>query len=210
MKDEDKNDNEDLPILKELLVYSNEEDNKKTIGKNNDDNIENKKYIEKEENNSLENNENNNLEKQGGNNLENMEADHLDILGDNIDNNEKDFNIINNFNNLDFDQDYEILSFKSELEVLKQQIKEKDKLINEYNIQKSNIIGELINPDIKIAELNSLLKEEKDKTKNNLDIISKQDNKIESMKTMVKELDNQIEIQLKLAQETFDEYFSEQ
>ena len=198
MKDEDKNDNEDLPILKELLVYSNEEDNKKTIEKNNDDNIENKKYIEKEEKNNIENNENNNLEKQEDNNLENLESEQLNILGENIDNKEKDFNIINSLNNSDFDQDFEILSFKSELEVLKEQIKEKDKLINEYNIQKSNILGELINPDIKIVELNSLLEKEKDKTNNNLDIISKQDNKIESMKTMVKELDNQIEIQLKL------------
>ena len=43
-----------------------------------------------------------------------------------------------------------------------------------------------------------MILKEKNNTYNNLDTISKQENKIESMRNMVKELDNQIEIQLKL------------
>jgi hypothetical protein len=84
------------------------------------------------------------------------------------------------------------------MEFLKQQIEEKDKEINELKRQKENVIGDISNIDNKISELNNLLEKEKNNTYNNLDTISKQENKIESMRNMVKELDNQIEIQLKL------------
>ena len=103
------NENENLPILEDLLIYSKEDEEKNNLENNHDNNIENKEN----------NNEN------------------------------------------DFEEDFEILSYKSEIEFLKEQLKEKDKLINEYNIQKSNILGDLTNPDEKINELYTLLQKEK-------------------------------------------------
>ena len=58
--------------------------------------------------------------------------------------------------------------------------------------------GDIINPEEKILELDNRMEKCKENTNKNLEIIKKQENKIESMKNMVKELDNQIDIQLKL------------
>lgn len=190
-------DNEKKGEIIDNVIYDEENNNKDN--KNND-----------------ENKENENENRIHGNEINENEIHEGDLgFGIKIDENKelieksqdyKEYNEINPSDlinveenkNLQIEDDNEIKSFKSEIEILKQQIKEKELLIKDFQIKKENVLGEILNPEEKINELNLLLEEEKNNTKNNLNTISQQENKIESMRSMVKELDNQIEIQLKL------------
>ena len=205
MSENETNKSEISKNLKEKLEYSNIIENKEEEIKEKEKEgnnilkeegikiIENLNINKNDNENHIVNDTNNNENKiESNNDIDNKEVKENDINNEKLkeDQLEKEENIKNiqneennNNNNLNEEEEKydEFNSYKSDIELLKQQIEEKNILINELNEEKNNVIGDILNPEDKIIELNIIMEKEIDKSNKNLELIMKQEIKIESM-----------------------------